>query len=103
VPRPDGTSRTHKARRGSEYACQGAGYRLARWPVGQKLRHHGGSVWTVERDLGGPYGDYLLRCVVGQMGYSGQWIEQPGKTLRAHGEYMHRHGWTPVAPEGETR
>lgn len=50
VPLKDGTSRNHVARPGAEDYCQGSGYRLARCPVGQRLRHHGGSVWEVVED-----------------------------------------------------
>ena len=83
--------------------CPGAGYRLARWPVGQLLRHHAGSVWEVIDDDGPrtrPWSpDYRLRCVVGSpWGNS----ETKGKEMTTHGEYMHRHGWTPIETANET-
>ena len=99
VPLADGTSRNHYPRPGRQFEdyCQGSRYRLARWPVGQHLRHHGGSVWIVEADLGGSHGDYRLRCVIGSRAFDGdRWLEPPGKTMGVHGEYVHRHGWTPV-------
>lgn len=97
----DGTSRAHKRRKNARdiYAdyCGGSGYRNARWPVGQRLRHHGGSVWEVVEDRGGTYGDYLVRCVVGQRSmWRDEWVETPGREMVTHGEYMHRHGWTAV-------
>jgi hypothetical protein len=94
VPLRDGTSRYHCRRRGSDY-CHGSRHRVARWPVGQRLRHHAGSVWEVVEDLGGMYGDYLLRCVVGTPGWMGG--EKVGNEMRAHGEYMHRDGWRVIA------
>jgi hypothetical protein len=99
VPLRDGTSRNHVPRRGGHYEdyCQGSGHRLARWLVGQRLRHHGGSVWEVVEDVGGRWDDYVVRCVVGARSFDGdRWLEAPGKTMRVHGEYVHRHGWTPV-------
>jgi hypothetical protein len=93
VPLKDGTSRSHipgsRRRRNPdgfdrEY-CQGAGYRLARWQPGQRLRHHSGDVWVIEEDQGGMWGDYLMHCLDGR---------ERGRTMVAHGEYMHRHGWT---------
>ena len=80
--------------------CQGSGYRAVRWPVGQRLRHHGGSVWEVIEDRGGFWGDYLMRCVIGSRAtFRDGWLEEPGKTMVTHGEYMHRHGWTEVSPD----
>lgn len=94
VPLGDGTSRDHVARRGHESYCRGSRHRLARWVVGQRLRHHGGSVWEVVEDRGGRWGDYLLRCVVGTRSYDGdRWLDEPGREMVAHGEYMHRDGW----------
>jgi hypothetical protein len=93
----DGLTKPHKRTRGSEDYCSGTGYRQARWPVGQRLRHHAGSVWVVEEDRGGENGNYLIRCPDGQKSpWRDEWIEEPGKTIVAHGEYMHRHGWTPI-------
>lgn len=103
VPLKDGTSRNHVRHPGAEDYCQGSGYRLARWSVGQRLRHHGGSVWVVreDRDRSSRWGDYLLLCIVGTRSWSGDgWLEEPGKMLVAHGEYMHRHGWTPAEGGG---
>lgn len=98
--RRNGLVKPHKApgSRGWEADnCQGVGYRHERWSVGQRLQHHSGSVWVVVEDRGGQYGDYLIRCVVGQRSYDGDsWIEAVGNELITHGEYMHRHGWTPV-------
>lgn len=111
VPLRDGTSRSHTPRRrgtgGREYArCQGSGYRLARWPVGQRLRHHTTGIWEVVEDRAATtrWADYLIRCVEPTRSLSGDgYMEEPGKETVAHGEYMHRHGWTPVAdPEGES-
>lgn len=98
TPRRDGLARPH----GRYGQCRGVGYRLARWSVGQRLRHHTSGVWEIVEDIGGRYGDYLIRCVVGQRSSwrKGEWIEEPGRTLTAHGEYMHRHGWTPAPSEG---
>lgn len=95
VPRADGLAPSHRGGR-----CPGRGYRLARWPVGQRLRHHAGSEWEVVEDRGGPLGDYLIRCVVGTKREG--WIggEEAGREMVAHGEYMHRHGWTPVEAGG---
>jgi hypothetical protein len=84
----NGLTKPHKRRRGAEDACQGTGYRQARWPVGQFLRHHAGDLWEVVADVGGQWNDYRLVCLAGR---------EEGRELRAHGEYMHRHGWTPVA------
>jgi hypothetical protein len=89
VPLKDGTHRYH----GRGYRCEGSGYRAARWPVGQRLRHHAGSVWEVVEDRGGRWGsDYLLRRTADPVP---EWIqERPvGSTMVTHGEYMHRHGW----------
>jgi hypothetical protein len=52
VPLKDGTSRQHTPHRagtggGEYYRCPGSGYRMARWPVGQRLIHHTGMVWEV--------------------------------------------------------
>lgn len=98
VPLSDGTSRNHNWRHGSEDYCQGSRHRLERWPVGQQLRHHGGSVWEVIEDRGGRHGDYLVRCVVGQRSmWREEWVEAPGREMVTHGEYMHRDGWRPIA------
>lgn len=93
----DGTSRAHypTARSNATYRydrdrCPGSGYRMARWPVGQKLRHHSGDVWEVLEDIGGRYGDYRLGCLAGR---------EKGREMDAHGEYMHRHGWEPCPPD----
>lgn len=90
----DGTCRPHKPP--GHYGwdadhCQGSGYRQARWPVGQLLRHHAGDVWEVAEDRAGttPWRDYLMRCLQGR---------EKGRVMSAHGEYMHRHGWTAIAP-----
>lgn len=97
VPLSDGTSRNHTPRRGLEGYCKGSRHRLARWPVGQRLRHHGGSVWEVVEDRGGRWGDYLIRCVVGQRSlWREEWLEEPGREMVTHGEYMHRDGWRPI-------
>jgi hypothetical protein len=96
VPLRDGTARRH----GRYGGCKGSGYRLARWRVGQRLVHHGGSVWEVADDRGGPDGDYLIVCVNGQRSlFHNEWIEKPGQARVTHGEYMHRHGWRPVTPD----
>ncbi len=97
APLKDGTARHHNAHRGAEDYCKGSGFRLARWDVGQHLLHHGGSVWVVDEDRGGPWGDYLIRCVVGTRNWDGDaWLEEPGRTKVAHGEYLHRDGWKPI-------
>lgn len=99
----DGTSRPHTPHRagtgGGEYhRCSGSGYRLARWPIGQKLRHHTTGIWEIVEDRtdSTPYADYLVRCINPTLGFDNKPMEPVGKTLTAHGEYMHRHGWTPV-------
>jgi hypothetical protein len=97
VPLKSGVHRNHKpsGSRGhdADY-CQGSGYRAARWPVGQRLVHHAGTLWEVIGDRGGPWGDYIVRRLSG----GPSWInERPvGAEMVAHGEYMHRHGWTPA-------
>lgn len=99
----DGTSRAHKRRRNTRdiYAdnCGGSGYRNALWPAGQRLRHHSGDVWEIvaanlpgdgkwhDHELTMP-GDYSLRCLAGR---------EQGREMRAHAEYMHRHGWSAIA------
>jgi hypothetical protein len=96
VPLKTGLHRNHKAPRTYEpYSyCKGSGYRAERWVVGQRLRHHGGSIWEVVEDRGGRYGDYLIRCEVGQRSlWRDEWVEAPGREMVTHGEYMHRHGW----------
>ncbi len=87
VPLADGTSRHHGRYSKGHGRCDGSGYRLVRWPEGQHLRHHAGDIWIVFADIGGDYGDYWIRCVAGR---------EKGRDLHAHGEYMHRHGWTAV-------
>jgi hypothetical protein len=63
------------------------------------LRHHSEGVWEIaeDREKSSRWGDYLLRCVA-RSGISGGEI---GKELVTYGEYMHRHGWTPVAVDFE--
>jgi len=90
----DGKVRHHKrpGRRGAyvDY-CSGSGHRQVRWTVGQRLRHHAGSLWAVVEDRKDtPHRDYLVRCLDGAKG------NDTGDILVAHGEYMHRDGWTPV-------
>lgn len=91
----DGTLRAHKWHRRIGDLCQGSGYRQARWPVGQLLRHHAGDLWEVVEDLAGTtrYRDYKLRCLAGR---------EKGRAMNAHGEYMHRHGWTAVASTADS-
>lgn len=95
VTQRSGLTRAHKAPGASEpYAyCQGTGYRQARWPVGQRLRHHSGSEWVVDEDRGGRYGDYIVRCVDVSRAVNDR---ERDRVMVAHGEYMHRHGWEPV-------
>lgn len=90
----DGTARRHNNRPGG-YHCQSSGYRLARWDVGQRLRHHTGDLWVIRRDDGGEWGDYWLECIAGR---------EKGRQMTGHGEYLHRHGWTAVSAgsDGET-
>lgn len=103
VSRKDGTSRNHYSHRYpatidryDRSYCKGSGYRLARWEVGQKLRHHSGCVWEVVEDRGGRCGDYVIRCLSIPQGI----FERPvGTEMVTHGEYMHRHGWTPLPPD----
>jgi len=95
--RRDGLVKPHKYARGlgqeADY-CNGTGYRHDRWPVGQRLQHHTGSIWEIAEDRRGQHGDYLIRCV------EGSWLEPAtGKEMVAHGEYMHRHGWTPITDD----
>lgn len=88
--RRDGLTKPHKApgsRDEPHDYCVGTGYRHARWEVGQMLRHHAGDRWLVEANIGGTWGDYRIRCVAGR---------EAGRVMVAHGEYMHRHGWTPI-------
>lgn len=94
VPLKDGTSRNHHPRRyGSDVDlydrsyCRGSGYQLTRWKPRQQLRHHSGDIWVVVKDQGGRWGDYWLECLSGR---------EKGRAMVAHGEYMHRHGWTPT-------
>lgn len=92
--RNDGLVKPHKPPgvSGKYYSnCRGTGFRHARWPVGQRLMHHSGSVWRVDEDRGN--GDYLVRCVDTSRAIShGEW----GREMVAHGEYLHRDGWTPA-------
>jgi hypothetical protein len=87
VPLKSGLHRNHVRHRRAEDWCQGSGYRAERWPVDQLLRHHSGDLWQVLEDRGGQWGDYFLRCLLGR---------EQGRAMVAHGEYMHRHGWTPA-------
>lgn len=95
VPLADGTARRH----GRWGDCSGSGYRLALWPVGQRLAHYAGAVFEVVsvHRYGGPshqwMSEYVMRCVSDPFQTSG--VER-GKTSTFHGEYLHRHGWTPV-------
>jgi hypothetical protein len=104
----DGTSRAHKRRSNTrdiwaDY-CSGSKHRVALWPVGQRLRHHSGDLWEITAaNLPGDGkwhngslempGDYLLRCLAGR---------EQSREMRAHAEYLHRHGWNPVASLPET-
>ena len=92
VPLKNGLHREHVV--SPRVRCSGSGYRAARWPVGQRLRHHAGTVWEVVEDRGGRWGDYLLRRLPHPVP---DWInERPvGSEMVTHGEYMHRHGWEP--------
>lgn len=96
--RRDGLVKPHKApgSRGwdSDY-CRGTGYRHDRWRAGQRLQHHSSGVWVVveDRDASTEWGDYLIRCIDTGGALS---LEEFGREIVAHGEYMHRHGWTPV-------
>lgn len=104
VPLRDGTSRRHRAPRSYEpwSACQGSGYRLARWEVGQRLLHHTGSVWVVEedRDATTKWGDYIVRCIDVSRAVNDN---EDGRVMVAHGEYLHRHGWEPLPAETAQR
>lgn len=93
VPLRDGTARNHVRRRGAEDYCGGSRHRLARWTVGQRLRHHAGSVWEVAANAGG-IGGYDLLCIVGTPGWAGG--ESVGTRMTVHAEYMHRDGWRPI-------
>jgi hypothetical protein len=58
-------------------------------------------VWEVVEDRASSrWGDYVIRCVVGTVREGWLGGEEAGKSMVAHGEYMHRHGWTPVEREG---
>jgi hypothetical protein len=94
VPLADGTSRRH----GREGDCPGSGYRLALWPVGQRLRHYAGSVFEVEKIRASQYGgfDYHVRCISDPYNTTAR---QPGEPDVFHAEYMHRHGWQPIAAD----
>jgi hypothetical protein len=89
--RADGLARPH----GRGGRCQGTGYRLARWPVEQRLVHYTGSVFEIVEDLGGRWGDYLVTCVWSQTGFDGKPMEEVGRERVFHGEYLHRDGWVP--------
>lgn len=102
VPRADGTSRHHFARRklhvdDDRDLCSGSGQRLARWHVGQNLQHHSGSRWVVDEDIGGRWGDYLIRCTEASPLSPPDTDDREGRTVRVHGEYLHRHGWVPIS------
>lgn len=94
----NGLTKQHNRSRRSGAYCEGTGYRHDRWSVGQLLRHHSSGVWIVVEDRGGEYGNYLIRCPKGVRSWSrpDEWLEEPGTELVTHGEYMHRHGWTPI-------
>jgi len=86
VPLASGLHRDHRPGHSREPydRCPGGGYRAERWPVGQHLRHYAGDLWLVVQDRGGEYGDYWICCIAGR---------EKGRAMRAHSEYMHRHGW----------
>lgn len=97
VPLADGTSRRHYSTRHSygerEDHCQGSGYRLDRWPIGQRLEHYTGQIWEVDDHVtNGGYPAYWMRCVVQTI----ETFRPPGTVERFNAEYLHRHGWTPV-------
>lgn len=101
VPLKSGLHRYHAPPRSAPHTrCQGVGYRAERWPVGQQLRHHAGSLWEVVEDRGAStrWGDYLLRCLWVPKGVRERLV---GTEMVTHGEYMHRHGWNPVEPRAE--
>jgi hypothetical protein len=92
----DGTSWNHYSYRypativrADRSYCPGSGFQLARWKPRQQLRHHSGDIWEVVGTSGPGLvgGDYFIRCVSGR---------EAGREMVAHGEYMHRHGWTPL-------
>lgn len=95
VPLRDGTSRRH----GRYGGCSGSGYRLEPWSVGQLLAHYAGSFWevvAVEPYYGRSYEwmvEYTMRCLSDPYKNAGREV---GSTDTFHGEYLHRHGWTPV-------
>lgn len=91
--RRDGTTKPHNARSRNGHHCQGSRYRHARWPVGQQLVHHAGSVWEVVADLGAWGGAYRLRLVSNPPGDWRTPEGEPGMVRTFHGEYMHRDGW----------
>lgn len=70
-----------------------------RYPQGQFLRHHGGSVWKVIGEQGG---DYVIRCVVGTKREG--WIggEEEGVARTVHPDYLHGDGWR-LSPDLRTR
>jgi hypothetical protein len=89
--------------RGSGGRCPGSGYRLARWEIGQLLRHHSGSFWEVVESRSAsfpdlPGDDYVIRCL-----RSNVWDKEGGHEMVTHCEYMHRHGWTPLHPDLDTK
>lgn len=98
VPLMDGTARRH----GRYGGCSGSGYRLEPWYIGQRLAHYAGSVWEVVATR--PYAgrshewmvEYTMRCVADPYKTGGRAV---GSTDTFHGEYLHRHGWTPIAEE----
>ena len=96
--RRDGLVKPHKRRKGlgwdADY-CRGTSYRHVRWSVGQRLQHYSSGVWIVieDRDDRSEWGDYLIRCI-DTLGALSR--EEMGREMVTHGEYMHRHGWTPI-------
>lgn len=91
-----GRVRLHKPHRNAGiYAsfCGGSGRRQTRWPVGQRLRHHSGTVWVVREDRvdSSTYRDYLIECI--DLGVLVSRYEEVGRQMVVHGEYLHRDGW----------
>jgi len=65
-----------------------------RYPRNTRLRHHGGSVWSVIRYV--PYtngDDVRIRCVVGTVRPDQIGGEREGDVRQVHADYLHGDGW----------
>jgi hypothetical protein len=94
----DGLVKPHKVGSVERVNCRGVGYRHERWRVGQRLQHHSSGIWEVVEDRAAstPHRDYLIRCVKANPVLA---ADEQDREMVVHGEYMHRHGWTPVGDD----